>query len=60
MTLKEAIEIQLAELQDHHEAMEPDYLDAIKLLVEAGKEVLAHRNHCEPDFVLLLPGETED
>lgn len=60
MTLQEAINIQLAELQDYQEAMEPDYLDAINLLVEAGKQVQFYRSIPDNRVHNLLPGETKE
>lgn len=38
----------------------PVYREALKLLIEAGKRVLWHKERHEAGYYELLPGETED
>ncbi|HUV45484.1 MAG TPA: hypothetical protein VMW45_00225 [Dehalococcoidia bacterium] len=60
MKLAEAIELLELELPEYLSNPETDLMDAIKLLIEAGKRCEAYKKahiglHYEP-----LPGETED
>lgn len=58
ITLKKAIEILDLNIHEAHKNIPPDVLDALKLMVEAGKCLQHGRligQHFDPE---LLPGET--
>ena len=60
MKLKKAIEIVLSIKGDYPDGLHFDDVDALKLLIEAGKRVLVERPHCWGLRHPILPGETED
>lgn len=59
-TLKEAIEILTRYEKDYTVRIEPDFDDAIKLLIEAGKAVKYVRRNYPKILAALLPGETKE
>ncbi len=60
MTLPKAIEI--TNLYEHAAGSIPrdDFLDALKVLIEAAKAIEDYRSGLVVDFLLPLPGETEE
>ncbi|GAI29372.1 unnamed protein product [marine sediment metagenome] len=60
MTLPKAIEIGDLNIKEAGKKMPPDTLDALKLLVEAGKQIHNHRASLPPQAIYLLPGETAE
>ncbi|MBA7615158.1 hypothetical protein ES703_22435 [subsurface metagenome] len=60
MKLSEAIEIGQLNVQKVGKRMPPDTLDALKVLIEAGKRIKDRRQSKLPGYVRLLPGETPE
>lgn len=60
MKLTKAIEIGELNIKEAGPKMPPDTLNALKLLVEAGKDKVKSRGTLLPGFYVLLPGETEE
>jgi len=60
MKLPKAIEIGELNIKEVGRKMSPDTLDALKLLVEAGKREMEHRELDIDTRFGLLPGETEE
>ena len=60
MKLAEAIVIGKVYTVSGDEAVHPDFLEAVKLLVEAGKLEIKNRGTLRPGLYPLLPGETEE
>ena len=59
MNLQKAIEIQEVELKTAELQTDPDFYNALKLLIEAGKRTIARREELSWKYEPLLPGETE-
>lgn len=60
MKLAKAIEIGELNAKEAGRKMPADTLDALKLLIEAGKDKQQSRGTLRPGFYVLLPGETEE
>jgi len=60
MKLPKAVEIGELNIKEAGKKMPPDTLDALKLLVEAGKREIEHRELDIDTRFGLLPGETEE
>ncbi len=60
MKLTKAIEIGVLNIKEAGKKMPPDTLNALKLLVEAGKREMKHRELDIDTRLGLLPGETPD
>lgn len=59
MKLLKAIEIGELNVREAGKKMPADTLDALQLLIEAGKVIKEWRHYPFPDGVIQLPGETE-
>jgi len=60
MKLAKAVEIGELNIKEAGKKMPPDTLDALKILVEAGKDKQQSRGTLRPGFYILLPGETDE
>ena len=60
MKLEKAIEITTQHLYPGTHHPDPDLDDALKLLIEAGKQIKLDRQNRLPYPYALLPGETEE
>ena len=59
MTLTKAVKIVTQATQPTGLGVSPDFLEALKLLIEAGKRIQAYRSWGSEPSGELLPGETE-
>jgi len=60
LKLVKAIEIGELNIKEAGKKMPPDTLDALKLLVEAGKYIIQHRGFLAAHRMPPLPGETDE